>query len=228
MACRFKETDCRELGRMTRGVRGMELRNEKGELATRLVSMTVVNPEAELLVVTAKGMGKRSRVGFGIAEKDAAISGGGYRLTRRGGKGVISIRLRDGDRVVQAIQLEQDEDLLLTSVKAQVVRISTQGIRTLGRNSIGVRVMRLREDDEISVVTKVAHLQDEAPEEGVVRDELPPDEGTDLAEEAAPETEVIEDVDEGAPVDDDDVPAEASADDSDEDEADGGDPAPAP
>lgn len=213
MACRFKETDCRELGRMTRGVRGMELRNEQGELATRLVSMTVVNPEAELLVVTAKGMGKRSRVGFGIAEKDAA-TGGGYRLTHRGGKGVISIRLRDGDRVVQAIQLDQDADLLLTSVKAQVVRISTQGIRTLGRNSIGVRVMRLREDDEISVVTKVAHLEDEGLDEGVVRDELPADEGASAAEEPAPEAEGADEADDSLPPEDEDVPEETSSDDT--------------
>lgn len=222
MACRFKETDCRELGRMTRGVRGMELRNEQGELATRLVSMTVVNPEAELLVVTAKGMGKRSRVGFGSAEKDAA-TGGGYRLTRRGGKGVISIRLREGDRVVQAIQLERDEDLLLTSVKAQVVRISTEGIRTLGRNSIGVRVMRLREDDEISVVTKVAHLEDEALDEGVVRDELPADDGASAADELAPDAEGTDEVDESLPPDDEDVPEEPPSDDAGADgSADGG------
>jgi DNA gyrase subunit A len=222
MACRFRETDCRILGRMTRGVRGMELRNEQGELATHLVSMTVVNPAAELLVVTIKGMGKRSRVGSGIAEQDAAISGGGYRLTRRGGKGVISIRLREGDRVVQAIQLDQDRDLLMTSVKGQVVRISTAGIRTLSRNSQGVRVMRLREDDEISVVTTVAHV-DEAEAAGVVLDELPPDEGAESADAALAAVEEIEEIDDAAAPAEDEAQDGAQDGDRDEDERRDGD-----
>jgi DNA gyrase subunit A len=213
MACRFRETDCRTLGRMTRGVRGMQLRNEQGELTTHLVAMTVVNPAAELLVVTVKGMGKRSRVGSGIAEQDAEISGGGYRLTRRGGKGVISIRLRAGDRVVQAIQLDQDQDLLLTSVKGQVVRIGTAGIRTLSRNSQGVRVMRLREDDEISVVTTVARL-DEEEAVGVGLDALPTDEGAEPVAVDVPETEEIEDLDD-SPLPDEDIPEELADEDDD-------------
>jgi DNA gyrase subunit A len=216
MACRFRETDCRTLGRMTRGVRGMELRSEQGELTTHLVSMTVVNPAAELLVVTVKGMGKRSRLGAGVAEQDAAIPGGGYRLTRRGGKGVISIRLRSGDRVVQAIQLDQDQDLLLTSVKGQVVRISTAGIRTLGRNSQGVRVMRLREEDEISVVTSVAHL-DEEEAAGVVLAELPPDEGAEPTEIDAVDAAQVEDLDDTPAEDDDEGPDETEGSDEDDD-----------
>jgi len=213
MACRFRETDCRVMGRATRGVRGMELRDEEGNLASHLVAMTVVNPAAELLVVTATGMGKRSRLGHGVAELDSEIPGGGYRLTRRGGKGVISIRLRQDDRVVQAIQLEQDEDLLLTSVRGQVVRISTEGIRTLGRNSMGVRVMRLREDDEISVVTKVARLENEDPDSDVARTALPVDEGapTDAAPE--PDLDEAEDLDEALPTDD---TADDTADDTDD------------
>ncbi len=194
----------------------MELRNEQGELTTHLVAMTVVNPAAELLVVTVKGMGKRSRLGTGIAEQDEAIPGGGYRLTRRGGKGVISIRLRAGDRVVQAIQLDQDQDLLLTSVKGQVVRISTAGIRTLSRNSQGVRVMRLREDDEISVVTSVAQMDAEEAA-GVVLDELPPDEGAESAESGAADAAPVEDLDDTPVADDDEGADEAEGSDEDDD-----------
>ncbi|MFO7821694.1 MAG: DNA gyrase subunit A [Lentisphaeria bacterium] len=160
MACRFKEEDCRAMGRTAHGVRGMELRNNKGKIASRIVSMTVVDPEADLLVVTEKGMGKRTRLGVGSAEADQDIIGG-YRLTRRGGKGVISIRLKDKDRVVAALLVESDDEILFTSVNGQMVRISTDDIRAIGRNSQGVRVVRLREDDNVSSVTKIIEIEDE-------------------------------------------------------------------
>jgi DNA gyrase subunit A len=220
MACRFRETDCRPMGRMTRGVRGMELRNDQGELQTHLVSMTVVDPAAELLVVTAQGMGKRSRFGTGIAEQDQA-TGGGYRLTRRGSRGVMSIRLREGDRVVQAIPLPRDQDLLLTSVKGQVVRISTGGIRTLGRASRGVRVMGLREDDQISGVATMPHV-DEA-EGGAVLDELPADESADSAEGNGTDAEPTDEVDDTVPPEDDDETAVDLAAEDDEDDGAGND-----
>jgi DNA gyrase subunit A len=162
MACRFRESDVRPQGRATHGVRGMELRDPAGRLTSRIVSMTIVNPKADLLVITAKGMGKRTHLGTGIAEQDRDLpGGGGYRLTRRAGKGVISIRLREGDRGVAAIQLEKEEDILLGSVHGQLVRINTRDIRPMGRNSQGVRIMRLREGDEISSVSIVARLDDD-------------------------------------------------------------------
>jgi DNA gyrase subunit A len=154
MACRFHEDDARSLGRATRGVRGMDLRNPDGQLVSEVVAMTVVDPLADLLVVTVKGMGKRTHLGTGNAEADKAI-GGGYRLTRRGGKGVISIRLREGDRVVAALQVLPGDEMLISSVKGQMVRIGVDDIRPIGRNSYGVRVMRLREGDELSSVSLV-------------------------------------------------------------------------
>ena len=73
----------------------------------------------------------------------------------------VITKLKPGDSVVQAIQLEQDEDLIITSLKGLIVRINTGDIRTLGRASQGVRIMRLREDDVVGVVTKVAKLEGE-------------------------------------------------------------------
>ncbi len=163
-ACRFREADARVLGRVTRGVRGMELR-AGGKLTTEIVSMNVVNPNADLLVITENGMGKRTHVGHGTAEEDRDLIGG-YRLTRRAGKGVISIRLNAGDSVVAVLQLEEaDEEIIMTSVKGQMVRISTGNIRPIGRNSKGVRVMRLRKGDQISSVTKVAEIDEEQEQE---------------------------------------------------------------
>lgn len=160
MACRFTEQDCRPMGRTAHGVRGMELRDDSGKIASRIVSMTVVDPEADLLVITANGMGKRTRLGIGNAKDDENIIGG-YRLTRRGGKGVISIRLREDDRVVAALLVESGDEILFTSIKGQMVRIATDDIRAIGRNSVGVRVVRLREDDEVSSVTKIIEIDEE-------------------------------------------------------------------
>jgi len=157
MAVRFHERECRELGRATRGVRGMELRDGDGKPTSKVVAMTVIDPTAELLVVSARGMIKRTRLGTGVAEYDKDI-GGGYRLTHRGGRGVISIRLRKGDRVVNALPLTGGEDILISSVKGKMVRISTNDIRPIGRSSQGVQGMRLREDDEVSGVSKVLDL----------------------------------------------------------------------
>ncbi len=85
MACRSRKPRS-ILSRDTIGVRGMELRDDDDKLATEIVAMTIVDPECDLLVITAKGMGKRSRLRFGIPGPTARVHG--YRLTRRGGKGV--------------------------------------------------------------------------------------------------------------------------------------------
>ena len=193
MACRFAETDCRPTGRIARGVRGMELRDGTGELTSHVVSMSIAKPEADLLVITAQGMGKRSRLGHGITELDKDISGGGYRRTRRGSKGVMSIRLRPGDRVVQALLIEEEVDIIMTSVNGLLVRISSSDLRTLGRSTQGVRVMRLRPGDEVSVVSKVAAMPEEKNED----DTTPGDEDRSIeaegvtadGEAAAPEAE---------------------------------------
>ncbi|MBT3379724.1 MAG: DNA gyrase subunit A [Lentisphaerae bacterium] len=210
-ACRFREADAREQGRVTRGVRGMELRDRKsGKIATAIVSMTIADPEADLLVITKRGMGKRTHLGYGNAEKDKDLIGG-YRLTKRAGKGVISIRLKESDSVVAALQLEEEEEVIMTSVKGQMVRISTETIRAIGRNSQGVRVMRLRDDDEISSVSKVARLDE---------DEMPPEDGeageTVEGAEDAPPNEVAEGAGEEESGDDAQAPeaeSEAGADD---------------
>ena len=160
MACRFKERDVRPMGRTARGVRGMELRGSDGELTSQVVSMTVVDPDADLLVVTEQGMGKRTRLGQGVAELDKDIVGG-YRTTRRGSKGVISIRLRENDRVVKALQVTTGDEILITTVKGQMVRIGIDEIRSIGRNSQGVRIIRLREDDAVSSVSPIMELEDD-------------------------------------------------------------------
>ena len=198
MACRFSETELRTLGRDTTGVRGMELRGDDDKPVSEIVAMTIVHPENELLVVTAKGIGKRSPLGTGVAtvdaeEKEEADSGssvgeadsvtaegaavdaegtsvaaprtvkGGYRLTRRGAKGVTSIKLREGDRVVAAIQVKPGagEEIIMTSVQGQMVRTRVEEIRLTGRSSYGVIAMRLEGKDLVSSVSLVDQLSAE-------------------------------------------------------------------
>jgi DNA gyrase subunit A len=180
MACRFKEGEIRCTGRDTMGVRGMELRDDAGALAGEIVAMTVVDTSSTLLTISAKGMGKRTPVGTGIAEADKDIVGG-YRLTHRGGKGVIGMKLRAGDRVVAALQVTEGDEILLTSVQGQMVRTAVEEIRVTGRSAQGVIVMRLDEDDEVSSVSLVDRLSDEELAENAE------DEAAELAAEAAAE-----------------------------------------
>jgi DNA gyrase subunit A len=209
-ACRFSENDVRPMGRTSRGVRGMELRDGSGGFVSEVIAMSVVNPEADLLVITQKGMGKKTHLGTGVAEQDRAIKGG-YRLTRRGSKGVTSIKLRGDDRVVAALQVNEKDEILISSTVGQMVRIQTDEIAPKGRNSFGVRVMRLREGDEIAGVSLIEELEelevetgtgDEA-EEGVVlagvpRVRPPDDEDEDEDEDGldAPDRDEDEDEDE--------------------------------
>jgi DNA gyrase subunit A len=142
-ACRFDETEVRPMGRVTRGVIGIRLR--KGD---QVVSMAVVRDEGNLLTITENGFGKRSPI------KD-------YRKTHRGSKGVRTIitNERNGN-VLWVKEVEESDEIMLTSREGMIVRIPVQGIRVQGRNTMGVRVMRLNEDDYIVSVSKVIESEE--------------------------------------------------------------------
>jgi DNA gyrase subunit A len=138
LAARFVETDVRPTGRATYGVRGIRL--EKDD---HLVSMSVVEPKDTLLTVCENGYGKRSPVDD-------------YRKIHRGGKGVITIKTgeRNGE-VVCAMKVEDDDELIVTSVNGMVIRMPVNGISVLSRATMGVRVMKLKEGDKVSAVTRL-------------------------------------------------------------------------
>jgi DNA gyrase subunit A len=142
-ACRFDETEVRPMGRVTRGVIGIRLR--KGD---QVVSMAVVRDEGNLLTITENGFGKRSPI------ED-------YRKTHRGSKGVRTIitNERNGN-VLWVKEVEESDEIMLTSREGMIVRIPVQGIRVQGRNTMGVRVMRLNEDDYIVSVSKVIESEE--------------------------------------------------------------------
>jgi DNA gyrase subunit A len=144
MAIRFQETDVREMGRATTGVRGISL--EDGDVVIGMVVLDAVEqrqPDTTLLVVTERGMGKRT----GVDE---------YRLQRRGGKGVINVKTTDKNgRVVAIMEVCPGDELMLITRAGIVIRQAIDGIRVIGRNTQGVRLMNLDKGDEVMDVARV-------------------------------------------------------------------------
>ncbi|UCC72247.1 MAG: DNA gyrase subunit A [Gemmatimonadota bacterium] len=137
-AIRFEEEQVREMGRVARGVKGIVL--GRGD---RVVGLVVVSDEAALLVVTERGMGKRTQISQ-------------YRLQRRGGKGVINVRLSPKTgKVVSIKEVRPDDELVLITRRGIVNRQRVKEIRETGRNAQGVRVINLDRGDQLVDVTRV-------------------------------------------------------------------------
>jgi DNA gyrase subunit A len=164
MSIRFHQSDVREMGRATTGVKGIEL--EKGDA---VIGMVVVRRDATLLVVSEKGYGKRSELSD-------------YRVQHRGGKGIITLKKTDKTGSIVALKEVQPEDeLMMITRNGVIIRSPVEGIRVIGRNSQGVRVMNL--DDGVLVVD-VARVvkEDEGAEEGNGAEAPIVDEGEDSEE----------------------------------------------
>ena len=141
-AIRFNADEVRSMGRSSYGVKGIEL-NSKDEVVS-LVPVPVKDAgKISILTVTDKGYGKRSAL-----EE--------YRLTGRGGKGVINIRNEDrnGD-VVRSLPVTKDSSFIATTTKGMVLRISVDELREMGRATQGVRVVKLKEGDHVADVVLV-------------------------------------------------------------------------
>jgi DNA gyrase subunit A len=144
-AVRFHESDVRPMGRGTSGVRGVKLPQ-----SAHVVGMVVVRRGGTLLVVTAKGYGKRSDIDD-------------YRVTKRGAMGVITVRTTEktGEMIAIMEVVDQDDLMIITS-KGVVMRQGVERIRTIGRLTQGVRLIRLDEGDSIADITKVVREEKEA------------------------------------------------------------------
>ena len=152
-AIRFHESDAREMGRNTSGVRGMNL-SKKDEL----VDMVVIKNthEATVLAISENGYGKRSMVDD-------------YREQSRGGKGVITLKVTPKTGNLIALkEVSDNDDLMVITEGGKVTRMQCKGIRTMGRNTQGVRIMRLDEDGKIAAITRVVNEDDDENEAPVV------------------------------------------------------------
>ena len=147
---RFSEGDIRSTGRKTMGVRGIAL-SSKSDF---VVGMLVVKREGTILVATEKGYGKRTDV----------IQ---YRTQKRGGKGVMTMRTTDKTgKMVSIMEVVDSDDLIVITNKGVLMRQPISKIRTIGRVTQGVRLVKLDKGSTISSITRVAHEEEETEEIG--------------------------------------------------------------
>ena len=153
MSIKFDEKNVRPMARDTMGVRGIKLKKED-----ELIGMDVINKEdvkAQLLVVTEKGIGKKSEVSA-------------WPLQLRGGVGVKAANLgeKTGSIVTAQILTKEDDALIITSQKGQVIRVTLKGIPKLTRDTQGVIIMRLTATDKVAAATIIkTKKEDEIPQE---------------------------------------------------------------
>jgi len=144
-AIRFQESEVRDMGRTAAGVKGIEL--EPGDA---VIGVVAVKREGTLLVVTERGYGKRSD----IRE---------YRLTGRGGKGMITFKTSEkSGKLVAMMEVLDDDDLMVISAKGMTLRQHVKDISIRGRNTQGVRLIKLKGDDVIADVARVMKSEEEA------------------------------------------------------------------
>ena len=147
---RFSEGDIRSTGRKTMGVRGIAL-SSKSDF---VVGMLVVKREGTILVATEKGYGKRTDV----------IQ---YRTQKRGGKGVMTMRTTDKTgKMVSIMEVVDSDDLIVITNKGVLMRQPISKIRTIGRVTQGVRLVKLDKGSTISSITRVVHEEGATEETG--------------------------------------------------------------
>jgi len=135
---RFAETDARPLGRVSQGVKGIELSDDE-----KIIGMEIIDDTVEILSVTANGYGKRT-------------SASEYRKQSRGGKGILAMRLteKNGD-IIDIKPVTDKDDLMIISDKGQVIRTKISGISLMGRTTQGVRLIKLKESELVVAVEKI-------------------------------------------------------------------------
>lgn len=147
LSIRFSEEECRSIGRVSRGVRGMNLSSDD-----EIVSMNIIEDNKKIMTICEKGFGKKSNFDD-------------YRRAHRGGKGVKTIaNIERNGYVVRSISVADDDELLILTQEAMVLRISTSAFRVLGRSTSGVKLIRMKsETDKIISVVPIP-VQDEVSE----------------------------------------------------------------
>ncbi len=146
---RFKESDVRAVGRTAIGVRGMRLKDDE------IVSAIITNGENSILTATEKGFGKRTALDE-------------YRSQARGGSGVISIKTSDRNgKVVGAIQVTDEDEMMLISNKGTLVRARAVDVSIIGRNTQGVTLIKIAKGEKLVSLAKIAETEDEESNEQV-------------------------------------------------------------
>ena len=138
---RFSETDVRTMGRTAGGVRGIRISDEQ-----EVIAMIKVEAGGSILTATQNGYGKRTSVD-------------GYPLKGRGGQGVISIKTNERNgKIVGAVQVQSDDDFMMITNNGTLVRIAVSDVSEMGRNTQGVRLIRLTKGEKLVEIEKIEVL----------------------------------------------------------------------
>ncbi len=151
----FPEQDVRPMGRTATGVKGIHLDSKDA-----VIDMDVVHTDNSVLIVTSKGFGKRTPVSE-------------YRIQSRGGKGIKTLNVTPKNGPVVTLKVvQEDEDLMIITALGTVIRTSMSGISMMGRYTQGVRLINIREDDEVATVARVQKSEDpvDSPDDGEFED----------------------------------------------------------
>ena len=209
MAIRFSHDDARPMGRATRGVKGITLSRDE-----IVVGMVVAENDRTLLSICEHGYGKRTPFGPGelaseetdeeesttseTESADATESTPGrnmqYRRQRRGGNGLRDIKTtqRNG-RVVDVLSVASDDDVLMVTARGKIQRIRAADINTIGRNTQGVRIIRLDENDTLVSCAVIPSDSFDEAEVAAVVSATPPDNGIISTDAKAAATEEVDD-----------------------------------
>ncbi|MFC7319936.1 DNA gyrase subunit A [Halobacillus campisalis] len=160
---RFNEDQIRTMGRSAAGVKGISLREDD-----KVVSMEIIHDDLQVLTVTNKGFGKRTP-----AED--------YRITNRGGKGIITCNLTEKNgRVVATKAVTGEEDVMIITAQGVLIRMPVESISETGRNTQGVRLIRLQNEEEVATV---ARIESEKEEEELIEEALEAQEAQETTQE---------------------------------------------
>jgi len=141
---RFSEEDCRPMGRVSQGVKGISIGTDE-----KIIGMEIIDDNVEILSVTENGYGKRT-------------SSSQYRKQSRGGKGILAMRLTEKNGEIKSIKSVCDkDDLMIITDKGQVIRTKISGISLMGRATQGVRIIRLKDGEKVVAVEKIAESEEE-------------------------------------------------------------------
>ena len=163
---RFSETDVRAMGRVSTGVRGMRLPEEH-----KVISMVVPEEDGFLLTVCENGYGKRTKVTE-------------FPTKGRGGKGMIAIQASDRNGpLVGATQLFSGDEIMLISDQGTMVRTRGDEVSVVGRNTQGVRIIRLKDSENLVSLARIAEPEEELPLKdalaGEIADDATPADGSE-------------------------------------------------
>lgn len=181
MSIRFSEANVRPMGRSATGVKGITL--DEGDA---VIGMDIVDDDQKVLIVTSKGYGKRT-------------PGSDYRIQTRGGKGIKTMNVTDKNGNLAGLKVVKDEeDLMIITTSGTLIRMDIEGISTMGRNTQGVKLIHIRDEDSVATICRTdKNEEDESPDDEVfAEDAIGSTQEQDVVQPSTEQELAVDDTDE--------------------------------